>query len=212
MLYLTMMLISIALAYKLVKVGNMTMAASSIVLPIWYVINDMISEVYGYQVSRQVIWYAILCEALFIFASFLLIHLPSPDFWHYQTSFDNVFGNLPRVFIGSFFGITMGSFINAYFITKWKILLRGRYFWLRSIGSSAIGEAIFTIVTIMFDYLGVFPFDKIIQVISISYTIKITGLIISVIPASLIIPLIKKIEGIDFYDSHTNFNPFKLSV
>lgn len=212
MLYLTIMLISIALVYKLVYIGGLTIASSSLILPLWYIISDVIAEVYGYKVIRQIIWFAILCEAIFIFLIFFLIQLPSPEFWGYQNSFNNVFGKLPRVFLGSFLGIMLGNFMNVYILSKWKMLLKGKYFWLRSLGSSAIGEAIFTMVTIMFDYLHVFPLGKIIQMIALSYTIKMIGSIISIVPASFITPYIKKIENVDVYDHRTNFNPFKLSV
>jgi len=210
MLYVVIMMISIAMVYKLVEIGPLTMASSSIVLPIWYVLGDIIAEVYGYKTSRVVIWSALLCEAIFIFSIVAMIHLPSPSFWHYQADFNVVFGKLPRVFLGSVTGIALGSFMNVYILTKWKALIHGKYFWLRSVGSCAIGEGIFTVVTIMFDYIGVFDMSKILQMILISYSIKLSASIFLAGPANFIVNLAKKHTGVDMYDYSTNFNPFKL--
>jgi len=148
MIYVTIMLISIVMSYKLTHIGSFSMSPSSIVIPFWFVLGDIIAEVYGYKVARIVVWSALICEAIFIFSIYGLIQLPSPDqgFWHNQESFNAVFGKFPKVFVGSFTGIFLGSFINVYAITKWKILLRGKYFWLRSMGACAIGETVFTLV------------------------------------------------------------------
>ena len=83
---------------------------------------------------------------IFAFSCAGMISFKTPSGWAYQESYDQVLGKLPRVAIASFLAIFVGAFINAYAISKWKILLRGRYFWLRSLGASAIGEFIFTIV------------------------------------------------------------------
>jgi len=212
LIYVTIMLITVAVAYKIVKLGDVVIVSSTLVLPAWYVLSDVIAEVYGYKISRQLIWLGLSCVFVFIFSCVFLIHLPSPSYWYYQADYEFVFDRLPRVFIGSFFGLLTGSFLNIYILTKWKILTRGKYFWLRSAVSSSIGEAVFTVITITANYIGVFQLSHVMELMAVSYIFKIITSIISVIPASVLASYLKKLEGIDVYDYNTNFNPFKIAI
>jgi hypothetical protein len=102
--------------------------------------------------------------------------------------------------------------MNVYIHTKWKILWKGCYFWLSSAGASAIGELAFSVITIISDYLGIYPLGKIAEIISISYGLKLLGSIILVGPASLATVAIKRTEVVDVYATETNFNPFTLQT
>jgi uncharacterized integral membrane protein (TIGR00697 family) len=107
-------------------------------MPLWFVLGDVIAEVYGYKAARHVIWMAIICQFIFALSCAILISFDSPDGWANQGAYNQVLGKLPRVAFASFFAIVSGAFINAYAISKWKILLHGKYFWLRSLGASAV--------------------------------------------------------------------------
>lgn len=212
MMYVTIILAADVLIYKLAQVGPFTFTVGSLVTPFWFLTTDIIAEVYGYQLTRRLIWFGILCSLLFTFICFSLIHLPSPPSWQYQPAYDQILGTLPRVLIGYIAGVILGAFANTYLITKWKILVRGRYFWLRSLGSSGTGQLVFTIVTIMLDMFGVVPFYKIIQLITLSFSIKIIITLLVAFPSAIFVYYLKKLENIDVYDHNTDFNPFKLSV
>jgi uncharacterized integral membrane protein (TIGR00697 family) len=212
MIYITLILAADVLIYKIVQFGSLTLTVGSLVTPFWFVMTDIIAEVYGYQIARRLIWSGIACGFLFTLICVTLIHFPSPENWPYQPAYDQVLGKLVRVFIGSIAGVIIGAFTNTYLITKWKLLVQGKYFWLRSIGSSATGQLAFTVITLLFDLSGILPFNQITQLILISFTIKLTLTLLFAMPSSIIVYYLKKLENIDVYDYRTNFNPFKLEL
>ncbi len=212
MVYITLVLAADVLIYKIAHVGSLTLTVGSLVTPFWFVMTDIIAEVYGYQIARRLIWSGIACGFLFTIICVTLINFPSPETWPYQAAYDQVLGKLVRVFIGSVAGVIIGAFTNTYLITKWKILIHGKYFWLRCIGSSAIGQLAFTIITLSWDLFNVLPFHQITQLILISFTIKLVLTALFAIPSSIFVYYLKKLEHIDIYDYKTNFNPFKLEL
>jgi uncharacterized integral membrane protein (TIGR00697 family) len=212
MVYITLILAADVLIYKIAHVGSLTLTVGSLVTPFWFVMTDIIAEVYGYQIARRLIWSGIACGFLFTIICVSLINFPSPETWPYQPAYDQVLGKLVRVFIGSVAGVIIGAFTNTYLITKWKILIHGKYFWLRCIGSSAIGQLAFTIITLSWDLFNVLPFNQITQLILISFTIKLVLTALFAIPSSIFVYYLKKLEHIDIYDYKTNFNPFKLEL
>lgn len=205
MIYLTIKLMTILLIYKIVTIGPFTITASTIIIPIWFLIGDIIAEEYGYEISKQLIWITLLCQFIFAFSCALLIKLGSPPSWSHQAAYEQILGSLPRVAIASFIAIFFGALLNASLLTKWKILLNGKYFWLRSLAASAIGEAIFTIAAYLIEFLGVVPFATLIELMTISFITKIIVGLIFVFPSSLIAALLQKIEGIGQNNNAENF-------
>ena len=108
--------------------------------------------------------------------------------------------------------VILGSFINIYIIAKWKILILGRSFWLRSIGSSAIGQFLFTFVAMVFDLFYVIPLHDLIELIIVAYMVKLIFTPLVAIPSNWLAEYLKKLEGIDIYDTETDFTIFKLAV
>ena len=212
MIYITLILAADVLIYKIVHLGSLTLTVGSLVTPFWFVMTDIVAEVYGYQMARRLIWSGIACGFLFTVICVTLIHFPSPETWPNQPAYDQVLGKLTRVFIGSVAGVIVGAFTNTYLITKWKILVHGKYFWLRSVCSSATGQLAFTVVTLLYDLFGVLPLYQVAQLILISFTIKLILALLCASPSSIIVYYLKKLENIDIYDYKTNFNPFKLEL
>lgn len=212
MIYITLILSADVLIYKIIHVGWLTMTVGSLVTPFWFMMTDIIAEVYGYQLTRRLIWAGIICGFVFMVICSSLIQLPSPFLWPYQSAYDQVLGKLPRVFLGSFLGIMAAAFANTYLLTKWKILVRGKYFWIRSIGSSAVGLLVFTIITLTYDLGGIVPISEIVEFISISCAIKFLIISILAAPSAIVAHYLKGLEDIDIYDHATNFNPFSLAV
>lgn len=197
MIYLTIKLLTVLFIYKVITIGPFTSTASTLIIPLWFLIGDVIAEVYGYKISRQIIWIALICQFIFAFACVVLIKFNSPPFWQHQAAYEQVLGNLPRVAIASFLAIVCGAFLNAYLLTKWKILLKGKYFWLRSLGASTIGEAAFTLSAFVTEFLGIVPFATLLELVVISFITKILMGLLFVTPSSLLAAILKKIEGID---------------
>jgi queuosine precursor transporter len=211
-LYTSFLLVASLIVHKMVVIFGLTISASTLVFPFTYFLGDVIAEVYGYKVSRQLIWAAFAAMFIFDMLSAAIIHLPSPAYWSLQSAYDTVISPLPRIFLGDFLGLTIGAFLNVYLITKWKVMAHGRFFWLRSLCSAALGEAAFNIIAFMVVFIGVIPFNNIIQAMIFSYLFKVLFALISVVPALLLVRYLKNKECIDVYDYNTNFNPFTLKV
>ncbi len=206
MLYITFMLIANVVIYKLIAIGSIVISVGSFVIPFVHVILDIIAERYGYTVTKRIIFYSLTCQLIFAFACSFLILLPSPDFWHYQAAYDQVLGKLPRVFIGSFLGTLIGLFINAQIISRWKRIIRGKYFWIRSLGASGVGQLAFSIITLTYDMYGIQPINRIISIIVASYVIKIAVTVIAVMPAAIVVAILA-VSDKDGNDE-TRLNPF----
>jgi uncharacterized integral membrane protein (TIGR00697 family) len=206
MLYITLMLAANVVIYKLIIINGMVFSAGLFLIPLVHVLLDIISERYGYDFAKKIIFSGLVCQLVFALFCSYLIMIPSPIFWHYQADYDQVLGKLMRVFMGSFFGTSIGMMINAKLIFKWKILVKGKYFWMRCIGASAVGQLLFSIITITYDLYGIQPLGTIVGIIIPSYFFKMLFTCFAATPASIIVALLKVYEGSPSYE--LNYNPF----
>jgi uncharacterized integral membrane protein (TIGR00697 family) len=210
MLYMTFDLSSMVYAYKTITIGPIVGMASSIVFPFTYSIMDIVAEVYGYQTARNLIWFGMLCDFLFGSLVLLLSFLPSPSYQQY-TIYHHIFSPLLRAVFAQEIGALIGAFINIYLISKWKIFLRGKYFWLRSIGSSTLGELCMLIISVLVALTGVLSFHTLFIIIGYAYLYKIIFATVISPFLVVVVKFIKWKEGIDIYDTNVNFNPLKFS-
>lgn len=212
MLYVITFVIPIMLGYRMVHLGWLLEPGGTLIFPASYFFGDIIAEVYGYQLVRQLIWSALFCQmALAIFIT-VVLHLPYPHYWHEEIDFQIVLGHSLRYAFASTIGNFFGEFVNAYLITKCKILLKGRFFWLRSLGSTCFGELALTIVVFIITFSGITSNAHVMQLVISAYLFKVIFAAIAVVPASYLVKFLKRAENIDVYDYSTNFNPFKFSI
>lgn len=142
-LYLAFMLADQVLMYRMVQIGHFSsLTAGVFLMPLYYFTGDMIAEVYGFKIARTLVYLVSICSIIFAALISGLNTLPIPGDWLHRSDYDYVFGRLMRSSIGGLFAVLCGSYINAYLISKLRIMIKGRFFIIRSITSSAIGEAI----------------------------------------------------------------------
>lgn len=210
MIYMTVMLCSGVLTHRIIQLGPFYTMAGTLVAPLWFSLSDIIAENYGYRVARKIVWFGFICQTTFALTCSLLLQIPSPDLAAKQMAYITVLGSMLRTCSSAFVAYVTGGFINIYLISKWKVLLSGRYFWLRSLGASTISELIFTTLAVFLIQLGKLPLSQIIAIIGVSYSLKVIYAIILAYPANLLVNFIKKHDGIDVYDKNINYNPFRL--
>jgi len=181
----------------------------TLLFPALFFFQDVITEVYGYARSRQLAWFISFALIFFVGYAYLIIHFPSPSYWHRNEAFYAIYSNLPRHLFALIIALFTGSIVNDYLMSKTKIKLRGRYLWMRSIGATMVGEAVLQIIACSFAWLGTLHFStQILPQIMFCYTYKII-FEVACIPFTYILSIsLKKAEQIDYYDYHTNFNPF----
>jgi uncharacterized PurR-regulated membrane protein YhhQ (DUF165 family) len=210
---LTFPLVGIML-HKPIILGPLHLQVSSLIYPLGFFFADLITEVYGYQVSRQLIWCqipgTIYYQTILLTA---LYSLPTPTGWTHQIDYDYVFGGLGIIGFFGDFGLVLAFFLNNYLISKWKIFLKGKHFWLRSIGASALGESIQLFIGLIGVALSkIWPLDYIVMLFFNVLLFRLLMTAVLSVPASFFAFYLKKFDRIDVYDNSTNFNPFKFSI
>ena len=199
MFYVTVMLCSAIFIYKPVAMWVGFASGATLIFPICFVLSDVIADVYGFKISQQVLWSGFMCQLLFSIGCFIMLKTPSPAFWHNHLAFELVLGHLFRITIMAFISIMISGYVNIYLITKWKILLKGRYFWARSIGASIVGEGVYSVTAIILIQYNVVPLSQIPMMIFWAYSFKIIATLILAAPASFLCAFLKVSEGRDNY-------------
>ncbi len=212
MLYVTFNLVGCALLFKLVKIGPGLAPGGIFFLPLVLLIEDIVAELYGYKISRALLWYVLFSSIIFSICVLVVIRLPSPEYWHHGEAYHTVFDPLLRGGIALFLAISVGRFLNIYALTKMKILVNGRFFWIRSVLSTAIGGLVALLILFSLAYGDSVPFSGIEKLFITDYSIRLLYAVFGGIPAAFIVSYLKKRYGIDIFDYNTNFNPFKLSL
>lgn len=211
MLYTAIGIASLTLPYKLIGIGHFVTSGASVIMPFWYAIGDLIAEVYGYKIAKKLIGFSVISCLVYAILVSIMIATPDPVGWGHQSDFNYVFGSLMRATLGGDASVLVGAFLNAYFISKWKFLLHGKLFWLRSLGSSGIGETLQLIVACSIMYAFKMPFFQIIELIATILIIHFSVTFLIVFPNNLLVTMLKKKEpSIAYYSGgFLNFNPFK---
>ena len=130
----------------------------------------------------------------------------------YQNGLETVFGNSWRIALGSMIAFWCGSLSNSYVMAKMKIFTQGKHLWTRTIGSTAIGELVDSSLFYMIAFYGIWSTSEIIQVALVQYILKTLWEVLATPLTYAVIKFLKKKENEDYYDTDTNFTPFKMKV
>lgn len=207
-LFIAILLISNTIATKIIALGPLTVAGAIFIFPISYVFGDILTEVYGYRSSRRIIWTGF--AALILMSIFYKIGeiLPSAAFWPHQEAYKTILGLAPRIAIASIIAYPIGEFCNSYLLSKMKVRMSGKHLWMRTIGSTLVGEGVDTIVFVLIAFWGVLPSNTLPGIILSGYLLKV-AIEIALTPVTYkIITWLKKKEGVDTYDHGISYNPF----
>lgn len=207
-LYLTFLLSTVCLASRITQIGTMLEPGGIFVFPLTFSICDIVGEVYGYAYPRLFIWIGVLAEFLFSLVVITVSHLPAPDFFTQASAYEIVFDPTLRYVGSGLVGLLIGELTNVYLLSKWKIFLKGKFFILRSLLSTALGQALLTVIVDMLNYFGKLTEHHLGWMMVCGYLWKMCCAVIMVFPAWLVVKYLKKAEQVDHYDIHTNFNPF----
>lgn len=209
MLYLTFDLASLVYSYKQIQIGFVMGMASSIMFPFTYIISDIVTEAYGYKTAKSLIICGIVCDFIFAAVAYLISLTPSPSIVQYN-AYHLVLSPLLRSLTAQTLGIVIGGYVNIYLLSKWKVVLKGKYFWLRSIGSSTIGEGIALVISVFVALHGIVPTNTIANIIAYAYIYKIIFAVFVAPFGAIVAQFIREKEGVDIYDYNLDLNPFKI--
>ena len=197
---------------KQISLGFINVTGGLLVFPVSYIINDCVCEVWGYRKTRLLIWLGFFMNFLFVAFGALCDAIPGAPYWDNDEGFHAVFGLAPRIAAASFVAFLVGSFVNAYVMSRMKISSAGRRFALRAVMSTVYGETADSLIFFPLALGGVVPWSEI-PVLIISQVILKTVYEIIVLPLTIrIVRKTKQIEGQDIYDKGISYNVFNLSV
>ncbi len=195
---------------------NLSFGAGNLFFPLGYIFGDVLTEVYGYARARKVIWAGFGAMVFATVMAWVIVHLPpSPDEpfnTQLQPAIEILFGNTWRIVVGSIVAFWVGDFVNSYVMAKLKVLTQGRKLWIRTIGSTVLGQGLDSILFYPIAFAGIWTFDTLLAVIVFNWAFKVTVEIVMTPVTYAVVNWLKKAEGEDFYDQATNFTPFSLKV
>ena len=206
--FVVILLVSNLIGSKIVAVGPFRISAAQAIFPISYIFGDIFTEVYGYAASRRAIWIGFGASALLSLMGLFAVSLPPAPDWPGQGCFEQVLTFVPRMFIASLIAYWAGEFANAFVLAKMKILTRGRFLWMRTIGSTLVGQAVDTTLVILIAFWGSITRDLMTTMILSGYLGKVLYEAAATPVTYAVVNFLKRQEGVDVYDINTDFNPF----
>lgn len=206
MLYLMVWITTLVFGRKLIAMPVGVMAASTLSASFGYLFDDLIAEVYGYKIARQIFIYALIIVAIFNIICSILSHLPAPANWPEQVYYQYILNQNFIREICSIISSIIAWRLNVYLLLKWKFILNSKYYWLRSFGSSVISETLYMLlllIPIKFLYANNF-----ISIVVWSYSIRMLSIILLLMPYTFLTHILKIIENVD-NSKEFIFNPFR---
>ncbi len=180
--------------------------------PVSYLAGDILTEVYGYDKSRRVIWTGFISLIIANIIIKILVSLPPDPHWTLQPAYEQIFALSMRISAASMFAYFCGEFVNSYTVAKLKVLTQGKNLALRLIGSTMTGELVDTLIFYPLAFIGMqgFPTDLIIKIMITNYIVKVMWEVIAYPATRQLVLFLKHKENEDYYDYKTNFSPFHL--
>jgi uncharacterized integral membrane protein (TIGR00697 family) len=160
------------MATKLASVLGLVLPAAVLAYPFCFLLGDVMTEVYGLPTAKKVVWLAFFANALVVLWTALGIYMPYPSFWGGQTHYAYILGFVPRIVLGSFLAYLVGENINVWVMEKLKSVT-GKQLWVRTIGSSAVGQIFDTLIFISIAFFGTMPTSVFITMIITQYLFKL---------------------------------------
>ena len=187
-----------------------TFDGGTILFPLSYIFNDILTEVYGYAHSRRAIWTGFAALVLLSVTLWLVGVLPPAPGWEGQAAYKATLMFTPRIALASILGFFMGEFANSAVLSKMKIFTRGRWLWTRTIGSTVVGEFVDSVVFVTVAFAGSQPKALLISMAVSNYLFK-TGYEVLATPLTYTVcGWLKRSEQEDKFDYGENYNPFRL--
>ena len=214
-IFVTALVIAPLAASKFIAIGPLIISGATLVFPITFIFNDILTEVYGYKRARRIIWTGMACSIFSALIFFIVGVLPAPDFYQNQDAYMAILGVAPRIVFASLVAYFFSEFTNSFILSKmkyWHEGKRGLYQSGRFIFSTLVGEFVDSALFITIAFYGVLPTQELLITIASIWIAKTLYEIVALpitVPLTNTIKRIEKTDTIDFPES-TNYNPFSV--
>jgi len=208
--------------------GVFIYGAGILFFPLGYVIGDILTEIYGFARARRVIWTGFAAMLFLAFMSYVVVSLPAFDDWACagsdalemqgrpdavtgsvcQQTYVSVFGSTWRIVLASITAFWAGEFVNSYVMAKMKVWTKGKALWTRTIGSTVVGQGVDSLIFYPIAFLGIWTTEAVITVMITNWLLKVVWEAVLTPVTYLVVNRLKKAEGVDLFDTETDFSPF----
>jgi uncharacterized integral membrane protein (TIGR00697 family) len=195
-------------AAKLATLGGFTFGAGILFFPVSYVLGDVLTEVYGYANARRCIWAGFAALVFMAFMSWVVVAMPPAASWTGQAAYESVFGQVPRIVVASMVAFWAGEFVNSFVLAKMKIWTGGKHLWSRTIGSTIFGQAVDSAIFYPLAFLGVWETSAVLTVMVTNWALKVLWEAVLTPVTYGVVGWIKAREGVEVFDTGTEFSPF----
>jgi uncharacterized integral membrane protein (TIGR00697 family) len=184
--------------------------AGVLFFPVSYIIGDVLTEVYGYANARRVIWSGFAALLFMAFMAAVVVALPPAEGWDGQAAYESVFGSTWRIVLASITAFWVGEFANSFVLAKLKVWTAGRFLWLRTIGSTVVGQGLDSLIFYPLAFYGLagWPVEQLWQVVLSQWLIKTAWEALLTPVTYLVVGFLKRREGVEVFDTGTDFSPF----
>lgn len=207
-------------------IGTITFGAGVLFFPVSYILGDVLTEVYGYANARRCIWAGFVALLFMVFMSVVVVNIPANPEWALasntyviagqhvtapnQAAYESVFGQTPRIVFASVAAFWAGEFVNSFVLAKMKILTSGKFLWVRTIGSTVFGQGVDSALFYPLAFLGAagWTTELVLQLALTQWIIKTLWEAVLTPVTYLVVGWLKRREGVDVYDTDTEFSPF----
>ena len=207
------------IALRLFDTIELTLPAAIVLFPVAYIVGDVLTEVSGYPAARRGIWIAFGCNLVAVIAIWLAGVLPAASFWtagvydnpeQADQAYRAILGFTPRLLVASFLAYLVGEFLNSFVLAKMKVRTEGRYLWMRTIGSTIVGQGADSLIFITVAFYGILPTSALMTAVVSQWLVKSAYEALATPLTYWVVNSLKRSEGIDTFDRDTNFRPVQL--
>jgi queuosine precursor transporter len=199
-------------AVDLPLIGLVTFSAGNLFFPLSYLFGDILTEVYGYARSRRVVWAGFAALAFAVLQSVVVVGLPPAASFKDQAMLEWAFGGTWRIALASLVAYCCGEFANSFTLAKLKIVTAGKHLWMRTIGSTVVGEAVDSTIFYPLALYGMMDNDTLVKIMITNYVVKVMWEVVATPLTYRVVAWFKRAEQVDHYDNDTSFTPFSLQV
>ncbi len=210
-LFVTCLIVSNIVAVKLAVIFGLILPAAVVIFPLSYILGDVLTEVYGYARARQVIWLGFGCNLVAVLAIAVAGALPAAGFWDGEEAFQRILGQTPRILAASFLAYLVGEFVNAYVLARLKVATEGRLLWLRTIGSTLIGQGFDSAIFMTVAFAGILKTGDLAAAAVTQWLFKSAYEAAATPLTYAVVGFLKRREGCDVFDRDLRFNPLAIS-
>ena len=195
---------------KVINLCGLTVTAGLLVFPVSYIINDCIAEVWGFRKARLIIWTGFAMNFFVVSLGLVAVALPAAPFWEGEEHFDFVFGMAPRIVAASLAAFLVGSFLNAYVMSRMKLRSGGRRFSVRAIASTVAGETADSLLFFPIAFGGIIAWRELAVMMALQIVLKSLYEVI-VLPVTVrVVRYVKRVDGSDVYDEGISYKVWKI--